>query len=101
MPPPLTERDTVIRADREWQHAAEAYKRLKNDAEAATARLDEAKASLVDLSSHTSEKGAGVCVSRFWKAGAVDYKKVPALTGIDLDQYRGPSREEVRVSVAR
>ena len=46
-------------------------------------------------------KGAGVQVTRFWKAGSVDYKKVPELTGVELEKYRGPAREEVRVSVAK
>lgn len=101
LPPPLTDRDTVVRTDRDWELAAEAYLRLKEGAEVATAQLDEAKARLIGLASHTSEKGAGVRVSRYWKAGSVDYKKVPALVGVDLDQYRGAAREEVRVSVAK
>lgn len=37
-------------------------------------------------------------VTRFWKKGAVDYKKVPALKGVDLEAYRKESRLEVRVS---
>jgi hypothetical protein len=39
-------------------------------------------------------------VTRFWKVGNVDYKKVIELRGVDLEQYRGKGREEVRVSVA-
>lgn len=35
---------------------------------------------------------------RYWKAGNVDYKKIPALQGLDLSCYRGKAREEVRVS---
>jgi hypothetical protein len=41
-----------------------------------------------------------VAVTRFWKAGSVDYKKVVELKGVDLDRNRGKAREEVRVSVA-
>jgi hypothetical protein len=40
-----------------------------------------------------------VSVTRFWKAGNVDYKKVVELKGIDLEAYRGTAREEVRLSV--
>ena len=101
LPPPLTDRDTVVRTDREWELAAAAYIQFKNEAEAVATRLDEAKAQLVGLASHTSEKGAGVRVSRYWKAGSVDYKKVPELAGVELEQYRGASREEVRVTVAK
>ena len=39
-------------------------------------------------------------MTRYWKAGNVDYKRVPALTGLDLALYRGKAREEVRVVVA-
>ena len=38
-------------------------------------------------------------VTRYWKAGNVDYKKVVELQGVDLERYRGKAREEVRVTV--
>jgi hypothetical protein len=41
-----------------------------------------------------------VAVTRFWKAGAVSYKDVPELRGVNLDKYRGKLREEVRATVA-
>jgi hypothetical protein len=43
------------------------------------------------------QEGAGVAVTRYWKAGNVDYKKVVELRGVDLEVYRGKGREEVRV----
>jgi hypothetical protein len=39
-----------------------------------------------------------VSVTRYWKAGNVDYKRVVELKGVDLERYRGKGREEVRVS---
>jgi hypothetical protein len=42
-----------------------------------------------------------VSVSRFRKTGAVEYKKIPELAGVDLDHYRGASREETRVTVLK
>ena len=38
-------------------------------------------------------------VTRFSKVGAIDYKRVPELRGVDLDQFRGKAREETRVTV--
>lgn len=38
-------------------------------------------------------------MTRFWKTGAIDYKKVPELQGVDLEQYRECEREEARVTV--
>ena len=57
-----------------------------------------AREALVALAQHPKESGAGVSVTRFWKAGSVAYAKIPALQGLDLDKYRGKSREEVRVT---
>ena len=98
-PPPLTDRDTRERNDLAWQQAAEAYVAAKRKTEAASAELDAAKAALVGLTSHPSESGWGVQVTRYWKAGNVDYKKIPELKKVDLEEYRGPGRYEVRVSV--
>lgn len=98
-PPPLTDRDTRERDDAKWQEAAAAYIAAKQCADGAAKALDQAKAALIALASHSSEAGAGVKVTRFWKAGAVDYKKIPELKGVDLERYRGKAREEVRITV--
>ena len=52
------------------------------------------------MASHAKEQGAGVSVTRLWKRGNIDYKKVPELQGLDLEQYRGATREEVRITIA-
>ena len=87
------ERDSVIRSDPAWQAAAEAYLALKAEVDATSARLDEAKAKLIGLAGHSSEKGCGVSVARYWKTGSVDYKNVPELAGVDLERYRSAGRE--------
>ena len=99
-PPPLTEADTVLREDATWAQAAVAYASAKQAAEAAADALDLARTDLVRLTVHPREQGAGVAVTRYWKAGNVDYKRVPALKGLDLDAYRSKAREEVRVTAA-
>lgn len=99
-PPALTEADTAIREDAQWAQAALAYAQAKVATQASDEALERAKAALVALARHPREQGAGVSVTRFWKAGSVDYKKVVELKGVDLERYRGRAREEVRVSVA-
>ena len=74
-PPPLTERDTVVRTDETWQAAARRYLALKAEADAAASRLDEAKAKLIGLAQHSSEKGFGVSVVPVLEDGHVDYKQ--------------------------
>lgn len=98
-PPPLTEADTVIRTDSAWCKAAGEYAAVKREAEALALRLESARQAVIALAQHPREQGAGVTVTRYWKQGNVDYKRVPALQGLDLDLYRGKTREEVRVTV--
>ena len=88
-PPPLTDKDTFTRDDPVWALAAVSYLNAKRKSEEATAMLEAAREQLVAMASHPSESGAGVTVTRFWKQGSVDYKRVPQLTGVNLDGYRG------------
>lgn len=97
-PPPLTDADTLIRGDAEWADAALAYTHAKQAAERADAVLVQARDALVELAKHPREQGAGVLVTRYWKAGNVAYAKIPELKGLDLNGFRGKAREEVRVT---
>lgn len=96
-PPPMTDQDTLTRSDALWQQAAAEYLSCKAASDVALVKTDEAKAKLVTLTAHSRESGFGVSVTRFWKQGNVDYKKVPELQAVDLELYRGKMREEVRV----
>ena len=96
-PPSLTEQDTVTRHDVEWQQAAETYLRCKATCDVAEVKAQEAKAHLIFLTTHNRESGYGVSVTKYWKQGNVDYKKVPQLQNVNLELYRGKMREEVRV----
>ena len=100
-PPPLTDRDKRMRNDPEWMVATEVYLHAKRKADAIAEELDQAKAALLKLASHPSETGNGVTVTRFWKSGNVDYKKIPELSVIDLDAYRAKGRFEVRVTLGK
>ncbi len=98
-PPALTEGDTIQRLDSKWAEAASGFAEAKAAADQAAERLEAARQALLALAKHPKECGAGVTVSRYWKQGNVDYKKIPALKGLDLTAWRGRAREEVRVTV--
>lgn len=98
MPDP-TDLDTVERTDADWKAAAMDYCVAKADVEAATKVLEQKKDVLVALTDAPKTRGAGVIVTRFQKAGNVNYKNVPELKGVDLEQYRSEPRTEVRVSL--
>lgn len=99
-PPPLSPDDTIVRADASWTAAAQAYAQAKQEADAVAERLEAARQALLALARHPKEQGAGVTVTRYWKQGTVDYKRIPALQGLDLSTWRGKGREEVRVTLA-
>lgn len=101
IPPPLTDRDTVERSDPAWTLAAGLYIEAKRKAEETAEALDRARERLVSLANHASETGHGVTVTRFFKQGNVDYKRIPELKVVDLDRYRATGRVEVRVTVAK
>src|SRR5438552_136263 len=98
-PPPLSKGDVRERGDSEWAAAARNYVETKLFADQARKSLAESKEVLVALTSHTSESGGGVTATRYWKTGAIEYKKIPELKGFDLEQYRGAPREETRVTI--
>lgn len=100
-PPGLIDSDTALRNDATWAAIAADFLTARRDAEAAAARLDAAKERLVDLCQHPREQDAGVSVTRYWRAGNVDYKRVPELQSVDLDLYRGKAREEVRITAMK
>lgn len=100
IPPPLSDQDTFLREDAAWSKTAREYLGWKSLMEDAAAKADKAKARLVELTTHTRESGVGVTVTHYWKHGSIDYKRIPALKGIDLEPYRGKIRKEVRVTTA-
>jgi len=63
-----------------------------------SAKFEGSKARQVGLTSHVKEQDAGVSVTRLWKRGNIDYKKIPELKVLELDQYRGSPREEARIT---
>ena len=97
-PPPLVEADTRVRNDASWTEAAVAYRLAKRQSDEVDEKLEVARNALLALAEHPKEQGAGVSVTRFWKQGNVNYKVIPELKGVDLDDFRGKARQEVRVS---
>jgi hypothetical protein len=81
-PPPLLPADTVLREDAAWTEAARAYAKAKQATLVADEALESARQALVALAGHPREEGTGVAVTRYWKAGNVDYKRVVELRGV-------------------
>lgn len=100
VPPELTERDKQVRTDTVWLEAAALYANRKASLDVAKAELDQAKSALLELAGHPSVTGGGITVTRYYKNGAVDYRKAAIEAGADLEAYRGSGRMDTRVTVS-
>lgn len=79
------------RKDAAWRRAAVKWLDAK-------ATLDAAKDKILALAGSESCYGAGVKHLYNLKAGAVQYKEIPQLKGVDLESYRRPGHFESRIS---
>lgn len=99
-PPPLTARDCIDCSEDEFVGTAEMYLELKKELEEKEKTLKVLEKTLrgyVPKDSH-SVKGGGIKVTGFWRAGNVDYKKIPELESVDLEQYRKGSSWQTRIT---
>lgn len=91
-PPEFSDKDVVEVKDGDVLRLAEAWSVAKGLAEDAAADLEKARQALIaglGTDPHPKVLVGSVTLTRSTRVGAVDYKKVPALEGVDLDQYRG------------
>lgn len=91
-PPPLMERDGVQMKSASWKRNAAEYLRYEKQIARLKNRQSLCKERLKQLSGeHPVARGYGVCVKNTLRKGNVNYKAVPELKGVDLDQYRNKS----------
>lgn len=91
--PEMTEADTIEREDTEWSDLAQRYNEAKEAFSEAKNTLDDLKKQLIDLAGGLKSSGAGVSVYPVERKGAIDYKSVPELDGVNLDDYRKKSTQ--------
>ena len=95
-----SKKDSAIeRSDAEYAEAAAFYRNAYARLAEAQAVADEAKKALIDLTEGLDVKGCGVSIIHSTRAGAVDYKLVPELKGVDLNPFRKPETVTVTVKV--
>jgi putative phage-type endonuclease len=89
--PELTERDYKARDDASWRIAVQVWDHAKEELERAKALESAARKDLINLCQGASSKGCGVAVRRSVRKGDIDFRQIPELSFVDLDQYRKPS----------
>jgi putative phage-type endonuclease len=103
--PKMTDRDYTFRGDVPWQEAAGIYLSPQKEIDELQARLNillsrqaQARETLIALAGQFSSMGCGVRVGKSTRKGLVDYKAIPELKGVNLDEYRKASSEVWRVT---
>lgn len=84
---------TVERAAERWKEKAAALKMAEKEA-------DEAQAELITACGEEPFEGKGVKVAQIERSGAVDYKAIPELNGIDLEPYRKKGSTYWKISLS-
>lgn len=88
--------------DRRTEMLAESYRSLENDIKQLEAEKEQLRKQLIETAQQTG--GTLVCkgltVKQIESKGAVDYKAIPALQGIDLEQYRKANTSTWRISLS-
>lgn len=76
------------RTDPKWTRAAAAFIKAHEAQEKAKLAFEKKRFALIKLAGEASASGAGVAVTRYFRAGTIDYGKIPELREVPLDQYR-------------
>lgn len=88
-----------VRQDEAWARQAALYTAAKRQSDYYAKIAEESRKGLILLAGDESAIGCGVKVTRFVKAGSVDYKAAAMAAGIAIEQYRKDGTTETRVTI--
>jgi len=92
--PPMSDKDYVAREDDEWKTLEQRWLFLQPYIE----ESEQLREKLISCANGQNIKGNVLTLSRFMRRGNVDYKAIPALKGINLDDYRKSPSECWRIN---
>ena len=97
-PPASTDKDYVLKEDKDWRIHANIWKSVKKQIKDLEAREEGLRNELIRMSNDQSCQGEGVRVSKCIKRGCVDYSGIECLKNVNLDHYRKKSSIYFRIS---
>ena len=98
--PELGGEDLDLGADPKWRQVALSYRDAKLRLDNAATEEHKRRAILENLATARRTFGCGVEVLRSSRKGAVDYRAIPELRGLNLEPYRKPPVAVVRINIA-
>lgn len=96
--PELTDRDVLKIEDEELKLKFAKLKDLKRRLDNVEIEYELLSKELKESPAHVKVECEGVLLTKVITIGNVNYKEIPELIGVDLDQYRGPTRESWRLN---
>ena len=97
--PDLNERDYIRKEDSVWESLSSRWIKASQELKRLEKEEKECREALLSSAEGKSCIGGGIRLTKSFRKGAVDYKKIPELVGIDTDKYRKASSEMWRISV--
>lgn len=90
--------DYIERKDALWQKYASDWKTINRELKELIGLEQEIRENLIFLSGESNSKGGGISLCQIERKGNVDYSVIPALKGLDLEQYRKASSKSWRIN---
>lgn len=88
--PPENDRH-VVRIDSEvWKSLTDEYRRLDRQEKESQKRKDEIRDFLVQIAQEENAQGNGIILQKVDRKGIIDYKNIPVLKTMDLEEFRKP-----------
>lgn len=100
-PPELTEKDFKVIKDTELQNLCELYRSTKTVADSVKDKCEKLKAEIVAYVGKQRARCNGVQIMPIIRKGNIDYEKIPALKGLDLEQFRKKASEYIDVRIMK
>lgn len=98
-PPQPTDRDIKKITETSFASRAEEWRNLQCKKADIIKREEELKSEIIQLADYGSAEGFGIKVIKSVRRGHIDYARVPALDGLDLEPFRKESTEMFRISI--
>ncbi len=97
-PPELTDKDYIEKNDEEWIKESCLFLENKKKITELEKSLELSRSNLIKLSNGRNCQGNGIILTKIIKKGVIDYKSIPELIDVDLEEYRKPFSEYYKIA---
>ena len=97
-PPALSDKDYVQKFDEDWLQTAQHWSSVSLHIKSLKDKEKDYRKSLINMSKNQNCQGGGIKIQKVMRKGSVDYKSIPQLDGVDLDEYRKDRVESWRIT---